>query len=262
LRRKTLDRDLHPAEQETVASTSSAGRPELSATANAALAAAPGSTRVVPGPSAVAPDPPTTAPVTAPMAAPAAAHSKLLMVGLVVVALLAVAAIVVSLQGRGAPAATAPAPGPRFRVVAEGNELRAATPQPTEPAPAAQEPVAAELPPAEAVLAEPEVAAAPKTTRPRTGPDAKSLTRAFRSQQPKIEACFREHAVSLQGQPRMQVGFSLDAGGTLVQVTVEPASLAATPLGACIERAARATKFPAQGEPVSFAIPVTASQGP
>ena len=59
----------------------------------------------------------------------------------------------------------------------------------------------------------------------------------------------------------MQVDFDLDARGKLSSVAITPAALAKTALGDCIERVARATVFPAQGEPVSFSIPVTASRG-
>ena len=116
-------------------------------------------------------------------------------------------------------------------------------------------------------MAEQPAAEQPAASRPdrahaakRGGPDAQSLTRAFRNQQPKIQACFAAHAVGLQGHPQMQVDFDLDARGKLVKVSVAPAALAGTALGTCIERVARSTTFPAQGQPVSFGIPVTASR--
>jgi serine/threonine-protein kinase len=164
-----------------------------------------------------------------------------------------------------------PAPPARFRVVTQEHTEASAEPaqQPDETT-AQAEPVA----PEELAVPEPETEPEPeadapedkpspranrKPTRPR-GPDAQSLTRAFRAQQPKIEACFRAHAASLQGRPKIQVDFALAASGKISDVSVMPSTLGATPLGVCITKVARATRFPAQGEPVSFAIPVTATQ--
>lgn len=277
LRRKTRDQ-VFSVEPPTVASSSgSGGGSRLSDIANAALlgtsrgtnpgtnpgshpGANPNSTPGFAGGPNTQPgfDPVTGFAPVAPQQ-PAAAHSKLLLVGLVIVGLLAIAAIVMSLQNRPAPVQEAQ----RFRIVEQPSEpVQPATPpQPAAPPPEVVEAVEA---PAPAVV--PTEAAKvrdrdPKPPRP-LGPDAGALTRALRSQQPKIEACFRDHAVSLQGQPRMQVEISLHADGSLDHADIAPPSLAATPLGSCIARVARGTKFPAQGEPVSFAIPVTASQVP
>jgi hypothetical protein len=40
-----------------------------------------------------------------------------------------------------------------------------------------------------------------------------------------------------------------------------PESIAQTALGQCIKKVAGGTRFPAQGKPVSFAIPLSASRG-
>jgi serine/threonine protein kinase len=89
-------------------------------------------------------------------------------------------------------------------------------------------------------------------------PDARALTQAFRKQQPKLELCFKQHSVSLQGHPTAQLDFDLDATGKLKHVELSPHALASTSLGDCVIRVARSTAFPAQGRAVSFAIPISA----
>jgi hypothetical protein len=223
----------------------------------AAIAAPP----LVAAPAHAAP-PPVPPPIVLQPAA-AAPSQRGLMIALALVACLAGAAIAISLVNKPPPAA-APA---QFRVVTQHIEPPAAvvTAAPVEPAAKAAEPEPAAAEPA----ADPPASDEPAASRPdraraakRGGPDAQALTRAFRNQQPKIETCFTEHAVGLQGHPQMQVDFDLDARGKLVKVAVAPAALATTALGTCIEHVARATTFPAQGEPVSFSIPVTASRVP
>jgi serine/threonine protein kinase len=138
----------------------------------------------------------------------------------------------------------APPPAPAIRVVA----------QPIAPPTAA--PVEAQHVPAAAAQVERPVH---KEERPRrAGPDPRALTQAFRKQQPKLEGCFREHSVSLEGRPVTQLAFDLDAAGKLTRVELAPRALAATALGECLLRVARTTVFPAQGRPVSFAIPLSA----
>jgi len=100
----------------------------------------------------------------------------------------------------------------------------------------------------------------PSERRPqKSAPDPLSLTRAFRKQQGKVEACFTRHAVAVQGLPMMQLEFDLAASGKLERVRVLPASLASTALGKCLADIAAGTQFPSQGRPVSFAIPITAT---
>jgi serine/threonine protein kinase len=212
-----------------------------------------------PPPQMPAPPPPAPAIETTARVDRAASgnNSKLLIAGLVATSLIAVAAIVVALTGR-APSAAPPVQS--IRVVEEPREPAVVAPEPpTEergPTEAAAEPAA----PVEPAQPAPEHTAQAHK-RPRA-PDPRDLTRAFRKQQPKIESCFTQHAVGLEGQPRMQLEFDLDEKGALTHVQLIPETLAGTPLGQCLVRVARATAFPAQGQSVSFAIPVTASVGP
>jgi hypothetical protein len=189
---------------------------------------------------------------------PPAASQRGLMVAIAVVGCLAAAAIVVPLVNKPAP----PPAVPQFRLVTQHVAAPVEVAPTPDPAPAAPTPLEAEAaaPEPAAEIAAPAARPVPTRAAKQSGPDAQSLTRAFRNQQPKIQACFAEHAIGLEGHPQMQVDFDLDARGKLSSVAITPAALAKTALGDCLERVARATVFPAQGEPVSFSIPVTASR--
>ena len=178
-----------------------------------------------------------------------AANSRGMAIGLAVVGTLALIAIVLPLV-RPSGAGT---PQPSIRVVTLPSE-----PEVTQPvAPVAPQPTEATRPPVE-----PEAPVeAVKRTKPKRGPDAQSLTQAVRRQQPKLEACFKQHSVSLEGQPTTQLEFDLAASGELTRVALSPKALAGTALGECLLAVGRGTKFAAQPHAVSFAIPLTARRG-
>jgi serine/threonine-protein kinase len=110
----------------------------------------------------------------------------------------------------------------------------------------------------------PPVRVPPKTTSAvpgRAQSNALRLTLAFREQQSKIEACFAGHPQAWVDQPEIEVAFDLEASGRIKRVQVLPKSFASTPIGACVERVARTTRFPKQARTISFTIPVRASRG-
>jgi serine/threonine protein kinase len=92
----------------------------------------------------------------------------------------------------------------------------------------------------------------------RDAPRPAALTRAFRSQQRRVEVCFAQHARELPAGPQIEIHFQIDARGRAQQAALIPAALDATPLGACLRKVALATRFPSHGRDVSFRIPVTA----
>jgi hypothetical protein len=99
--------------------------------------------------------------------------------------------------------------------------------------------------------------------RPNPNPSPKSpspqgFTQAMRKQQPKLQACFAQHSLSLEGQPVTQLAFDVDESGKPLRVELMPRALLKTSLGQCLLGVARATVFPAQARPVSFTIPITA----
>ena len=186
--------------------------------------------------------------------------NRAVLIGLGVVGSLAIVAIALSLRPSRSPAAAPPVP--QIHVVAAPNAPappRAPQAQPSDPAAAANPAAQASEPPTAG-----ESAAAASKREPRVrrtaSPDALSLTRAFRKQQPKLEACFAQHPAAMR-QPTTQLEFDLDAGGKLTRVSLVPRTLAATPFGKCLIQVARATAFPTQGRAVSFAIPVSADRG-
>jgi serine/threonine protein kinase len=89
-------------------------------------------------------------------------------------------------------------------------------------------------------------------------PSPQGFTQALRKQQPKLQACFAQHSLSLEGQPVTQLAFDVDENGKPLRVELMPRALGKTSLGQCLLGVARATSFPAQAHPVSFTIPITA----
>jgi hypothetical protein len=92
-----------------------------------------------------------------------------------------------------------------------------------------------------------------------SAPSASALTRALRKQQPRLEACFKTHSRSLEGQAKTELIFDLAQDGSLTQLELSPRMLAETSLGQCLLKVARSTTFPPQPRAVSFIIPLTAS---
>ena len=106
----------------------------------------------------------------------------------------------------------------------------------------------------------PDPNAGDKTKKPKAAaPDASALTRALRKQRPKLEACFLNHSVALEGHARTQLIFDLAADGSQANVELSPKLLTQTELGQCLLNVARSTRFPPQARAVSFTIPLTAS---
>jgi serine/threonine-protein kinase len=107
---------------------------------------------------------------------------------------------------------------------------------------------------------QPDPAAGDKNKKPRTvEPNASALTRALRKQRPKLEACFLNHSVALEGHATTQLMFDLAADGSQKSVELSPKLLGQTELGRCLLNVARSTRFPPQARAVSFTIPLTAS---
>jgi hypothetical protein len=106
---------------------------------------------------------------------------------------------------------------------------------------------------------------APSSNAARTSaPKSRSelLTRAFARQQPQIARCFSQYASEISGNPEISVHFDVKADGRVLSAQIQPAALAATPLGGCIAGVARATEFGPQPQPTQFRIPITAKRGP
>jgi serine/threonine protein kinase len=90
------------------------------------------------------------------------------------------------------------------------------------------------------------------------GPDTAELSRAVQRHGGRIQSCFQSHVESVGGAPQVTLRFSIDAAGNVTSAQLSPGTLAGTPLGGCLLGVARSIKFPPQGKPVSFSIPITA----
>jgi hypothetical protein len=101
-------------------------------------------------------------------------------------------------------------------------------------------------------------AASVSTGRSSPGGSPGGFSRAFQQQQPGVERCFARHAADVEGQPTIMVRFTIDTRGLVQRADLTPSALSGTPLGQCLLAEARAARFGAQPEPVTFTIPVTA----
>jgi eukaryotic-like serine/threonine-protein kinase len=172
--------------------------------------------------------------------------SRGVVFGLCAVACLATAAIVLVLVRPSEPPTTAVP----IRVVSTSNQQPSVTTVAPPPTAATQSAAPA---PAPAMPAD-----KPKPEKGKRGAEAQGLTLALRRQQAKLEGCFRQHSVELEGQPTMQLEFDLEASGAIKRVGISPKALAKTSLGECLLTVGERTKFPQQASAVSFAIPLTA----
>jgi serine/threonine-protein kinase len=88
--------------------------------------------------------------------------------------------------------------------------------------------------------------------------DARALSAAFSAQRPRIEACFKDHTVTVQGVATLSLSFTIDAAGQVIRANLAPPKLASTALGQCLAGVGKATSFPAIGRELSFSIPLSA----
>jgi serine/threonine protein kinase len=130
--------------------------------------------------------------------------------------------------------------------------------------PAASTALPSEAPP---VPADTAPAAAPPSRRahagraPRAaGPEALSTTVAARSAE--IRRCFTTSDLSASTGDEISLRFEVGTDGAARSVTVLPAKVAATPLGACLVKVGRGTAFAPQPAPITFRIPVTVQRRP
>jgi eukaryotic-like serine/threonine-protein kinase len=187
-------------------------------------------------------------------------------IALAVAAVVAVAALAGGIVLAVRRPAEPPAPAPVILVNGQvtdssGRALAAATAPPTASAPdptPAPAPASAPAPaPVSASARVPGAVAAPART---DGADA--LTRAFSRQEPQVARCFGSNASDGADTSGMAIRFGIDEAGHVTSAQVLPASVASTPLGACLAGVARTTQFGPQPHAVSFRIPIAARRTP
>jgi hypothetical protein len=142
------------------------------------------------------------------------------------------------------------APSPRMVVVRAEPEVAVVEPE----APAVQEPSLEAAPVKPTAKAPARGAAAPQDT-------ATELAESFRRQKGDVVLCVNEYPEAVERAPKLGVRFTLSADGGVVRAQVSPAEIAVTPLGTCIEQAARAMQVPKQSGAITFEVPLTARKG-
>lgn len=94
--------------------------------------------------------------------------------------------------------------------------------------------------------------------------DGKDLTQqqklslAVQQKSTDFQECFLKHLEAAEESPEVILHFSVAAGGGSPQVNIEPAKIAASPLGKCLKEAAQRVNFPPLDQGVSFRVPVRA----
>lgn len=172
--------------------------------------------------------------------------------GIGVIAAGAAVAAISFLQPRPAPPSAS-----RFIVVESPDKAAGPAPAPVA-APAADTALATAS--AGATAVEPSAVATPASAAQRRPEPsgAASLTRHFARREGELQRCFESHAASLSGRPELSIEFDVDANGKVRGGALQPATLAATPLGKCLLDVARGTSFGAVGKPLRFSIPIRA----
>jgi len=89
-----------------------------------------------------------------------------------------------------------------------------------------------------------------------------ALSATFQLQQSKIESCFERFAQDVVGRPNLSVQFQVQVDGSVKSADLTPAALSSSAMGGCLLQVARATRFQALEEPMSFSIPITARRVP
>ncbi len=142
------------------------------------------------------------------------------------------------------------APTPRFIVVSADDRPQQAPPAPQQAAPSAPVPV-------------PEVKRAKASPEQNSGVGvaAQSLAQSFRTQKAGVVKCVNDHASELAQSPQLTVRLALSAEGKVEDAVVSPPELASSAVGRCIAGAVRSMRFAAQGEPISFQVPLTTKRG-
>ena len=94
-------------------------------------------------------------------------------------------------------------------------------------------------------------------TRPPRNPGREDLSSALTKRSAEIRHCFADRDADEAGSSEISLRFEVGTDGAVKSVAVQPAALAATPLGACLVKVGRSTTFGPQAAPIAFRIPVS-----
>jgi serine/threonine protein kinase len=91
----------------------------------------------------------------------------------------------------------------------------------------------------------------------RTSAREESFSATFSRREKDIRRCLATFSADARGASHISLRFQASKEGRVTAVSVEPASVGATPLGGCLARVAASTVFAPRAEPVTFRIPLT-----
>jgi len=86
-----------------------------------------------------------------------------------------------------------------------------------------------------------------------------SFSTTFAHRESDIRRCFLDHPGARSTE--LSLRFDIERDGHVGSVSVQPASVASGPLGACLAAVGKSTVFPKQAAPVTFRIPLTVEAG-
>lgn len=91
---------------------------------------------------------------------------------------------------------------------------------------------------------------------PRAGGRLGDINRRFRRRRARIERCVDRHTTGAAGTPRLELRLSIGRDGRVLDATLRPPALNATPLGRCIAQVAQSIRFAQQPSDTSIMIPI------
>jgi tRNA A-37 threonylcarbamoyl transferase component Bud32 len=94
-------------------------------------------------------------------------------------------------------------------------------------------------------------------TRPPRNGAHEDLSSPLTRRAAEIRRCFGDRDADEAGSGEISLRFEVGVDGIVKSVAVQPAALAATPLGGCLVKIGRTTSFGPQAAPVAFRIPVS-----
>jgi serine/threonine protein kinase len=90
---------------------------------------------------------------------------------------------------------------------------------------------------------------------------AEQLADSFKRQKKAVVSCVNTHHAEAERTPKLAVRIQLSASGKVTSALVQPATVAKSTMGVCIERAVKAMQFPGQASSLAFEVPLTARKG-
>jgi len=175
-----------------------------------------------------------------------------------VISLIAGGAVALRRSADHAPVAQPVAGGGAVFVVSENGNVAVenGAPRPTVAA-AAPSPAPAAEPEPETLAAAPAAPPVARGRRSHRAAGGDDLSTAVAKQSGDIRRCFAALEVDEASLGDISMRFEVGVDGAVKSVAVLPAAVGASPLGTCLTKVGRATRFGPQAKPIAFRIPLT-----